>query len=325
MAEANKIDGATAPVAAVPDGVIEISEQELEERKAFLELRDEDVGNLTGINEQARRYADEVLDGFYHHLLSFEETRAFFSDPQLLKHVKNLQKEYFLRLTQGNYDIAYAQDRLKIGAIHSRIGLPIKSYLGMYNFYLRAVAARLVEAYPQQPQKAWSAFLSLMKLVFLDIGLAVDTHIGSRERTIREQQEAIQELPTPVLPFREGLLLVPIIGIIDAQRARQLTEQLLRSIRGNRAKVVVIDITGVQSVDSRVANHIVQTIEAARLMGARVIVAGVSPEIAQTMVTIGIDLGRVNTVGDLQSGIETAEQLLGYTVTKTAKRVAVTG
>jgi rsbT co-antagonist protein RsbR len=322
MAEANKIDGATAPVAAVPDGVVEISEQELEQRKAFLELREEDVSNLTGINEQARRYADAVIDDFYRHLLSFEDTRAFFANPQLLQRVKNLQKEYFLRLTQGNYDVAYAQNRLKIGAIHSHTGLPVKSYLGMYNFYLRAVAARLIEANQQQPQKAWTAFLSLMKLTFLDIGLAIDTYIGSRERTIREQQEVIQELPTPVLPFREGMLLVPIIGIIDAQRARQLTEQLLGSIRSNRAKVVVIDITGVQSVDSRVANHIVQTIEAARLMGARVIVAGVSPEIAQTMVTIGIDLGRVNTVGDLQSGIETAEQLLGYTVTKTPKRVA---
>jgi rsbT co-antagonist protein RsbR len=321
MAQAKNGNGDAASAAALGD-VTELSEQELTQRKAFLELHEEDVSNLTGINEQARRYADEVIDDFYRHLLSFEDTRAFFANPQLLQRVKNLQKDYFLRLTQGNYDLAYAQDRLKIGAIHSHTGLPVKSYLGMYNFYLRAVAARLIEANQKQPQKAWTAFLSLMKLTFLDIGLAIDTYIGSRERTIREQQEAIQELPTPVLPFREGMLLVPIIGIIDSQRARQLTEQLLGSIRGNRAKVVVIDITGVQSVDSRVANHIVQTIEAARLMGARVIVAGVSPEIAQTMVTIGIDLGRINTVGDLQSGIETAEQLLGYTVTKAPKRVA---
>src|SRR5258708_33012205 len=139
----------------------------------------------------------------------------------------------------------------------------------------------------------WMLCDALMKLTFLDMGLAIDTYIDSRERTIRVQQEAIQELPTPVLPFRAGLLIVPIIGLIDSQRARQLTEQLLGSIRTNRAKVVVIDITGVQSVDSKVANHMVQTVEAARLMGARVIIAGVAPEIAQTMVTLGIDLARV--------------------------------
>jgi rsbT co-antagonist protein RsbR len=74
----------------------------------------------------------------------------------------------------------------------------------------------------------------------------------------------------------------------------------------------VIDITGVQTIDSKVANHMVQTIEAVRLMGARVIIAGVSPEIAQTLVTLGIDLGGIATVGDLQSGIEYAEGLLRY-------------
>jgi rsbT co-antagonist protein RsbR len=129
--------------------------------------------------------------------------------------------------------------------------------------------------------------------------------------------EAIQELPTPVLPFREGMLLVPIIGLIDSLRARLLTEQLLSAIRENRAKVIVIDITGVQAVDSKVANHMVQTVEAARLMGATAILAGVSPTIAQTMVTLGIDLGRVVTVGDLRSAIERAEELLGYSVTRT--------
>jgi rsbT co-antagonist protein RsbR len=303
----------------------EISEEELGRRKAFLEFAGDDVNNLQGMNELAQRYADAVIDDFYEHLLKFEETRGFFADEQVLRRVKNQQKEYFLRLTQGDYDLAYMRNRLRVGAIHEHTGLPIKSYLGMYNFYLRNVAQRLVEAYAKRPQQAWAAFLSLMKLTFLDIGLAIDTYIASRERTIREQQTTIQELPTPVLPFREGLLLVPIIGVLDSLRARQLTEQLLSSIRSDRAKVVVLDITGVQSVDSRVANHLVQTVEAARLMGARVIIAGVSPEIAQTMVTIGIDLGRITTVGDLQSGIEHAEQLLGYQVTRTPTRLVVTG
>src|SRR5512134_649224 len=138
--------------------------------------------------------------------------------------------------------------------------------------------------------------------------------VQERERIIRQQQEAIRELSTPVLQVRERLLILPIIGVIDSQRARQLTEQLLRGIRTNRAKVVVIDITGVPSVDSKVANHLVQTVAAARLLGATVIVSGLSPEIAQTLVTIGVDLGKMNTVGDLQGGIEEAERLLGYKV-----------
>jgi rsbT co-antagonist protein RsbR len=138
--------------------------------------------------------------------------------------------------------------------------------------------------------------------------------VQERERVIRQQQEAIRELSTPVLQVRERLLILPIIGVLDSQRARQVTEQLLRGIRTNRAKVVVIDITGVPEIDSTVANNLVQTVEASRLMGASVIITGLSSEIAQTLVTIGVDLSKMNAVGDLQGGIEEAEKLLGYQV-----------
>ncbi|HEU4868856.1 MAG TPA: STAS domain-containing protein [Actinomycetota bacterium] len=138
--------------------------------------------------------------------------------------------------------------------------------------------------------------------------------VQERERVIRQQQEAIRELSTPVLQVRERLLILPIIGVLDSQRARQVTEQLLRGIRTNRAKVVVIDITGVPQIDSTVANNLVQTVEASRLMGASVIITGLSSEIAQTLVTIGVDLSKMNAVGDLQGGIEEAERLLGYEV-----------
>jgi rsbT co-antagonist protein RsbR len=136
--------------------------------------------------------------------------------------------------------------------------------------------------------------------------------VEERERVIREQQEAIRELSTPVLQVRERLLILPIIGVLDSQRARQLTEQLLGGIQANRAKVVVIDITGVATIDVTVANHLVQTVEAARLMGASAIITGLSSKIAQTLVDLGVDLSMMRTVGDLQGGLEEAERLLGY-------------
>src|SRR4051794_11296227 len=138
--------------------------------------------------------------------------------------------------------------------------------------------------------------------------------VEERERIIREQQDAIRELSTPVLQVRERLLILPIIGVLDSQRARQLTEQLLGAIQANRAKVVVIDITGVASIDVTVANHLVQTVEASRLMGASAILPGLSSGIAQTLVDLGVDLGSMRTVGDLQGGLEEAERLLGYRV-----------
>src|SRR3989337_1906648 len=105
--------------------------------------------------------------------------------------------------------------------------------------------------------------------------------VDQRERVIREQQDALLELSTPVLQVRERLLILPIIGVLDGPRARQLTEQLLRGIRTHRAKVVVMDITGAPDIDETVANHLVQTVDASRLMGASAIITGLSPEIPQ--------------------------------------------
>jgi rsbT co-antagonist protein RsbR len=146
--------------------------------------------------------------------------------------------------------------------------------------------------------------LSIVALAFLE----------EREKVVRQQSEAIRELSTPVLQIRPGLLILPLIGVIDSSRARQLTEQLLRTIRTSRARVAVMDITGVPAIDSKVANHFLQTIQACRLMGAEVILSGISPEIAQAVVAIGVDLGEVRTVSDLWGGIEEADRLLGYEV-----------
>jgi len=180
---------------------------------------------------------------------------------------------------------------------------------------LRDVYGRsLFERY-QQDMERLSAALDIYEPVANKIlSIVALAFVEEREKIVRQQQEAIRELSTPVLQVRDRLLILPIIGVIDSLRARQLTEQLLRAIRSNRAKVVVMDITGVPTVDSKVANHLVQTVDASRLMGATVVVTGVSPEIAQTLVTLGVDLSKMNTVGDLQGGIEAADRFLGYRV-----------
>ena len=298
---------------------MEVDEEEVARRKEFLEFGPEDTETLKSLNELARTYAGPVIEAFYEHILSFPETRSFFEDPRVLERVKRMQKEYFLRLTEGDYGAEYISDRLRIGTVHERVGLAPKWYLGMYSFYMRAVARRLLEGFPKEPARAFEAFLSLMKLVFLDIGLAVDTYIHAREATMRKQQEAIRELSTPVLQIRERLLLLPIIGVIDTHRARLITDSLLRSVRATRAKVIVMDVTGVATIDSKVANHLIQTVTAAGLMGASVIVTGLSSDVAQALVGLGLDLGKLNTAGDLQGGIEEAERLLGYRVVPAAE------
>jgi rsbT co-antagonist protein RsbR len=144
--------------------------------------------------------------------------------------------------------------------------------------------------------------------------------VHDRERIIRQQQVAIRDLSTPVLQVRERLLLLPVIGPIDPHRAGQLTEQLLRSIRETRSKVAVLDLAAVPAIESAIAMRLVETVEAARLLGAAVIMTGLSPAIAQTLVAIGADVSQMLTVGDLQEGIERAERELGSTAAPVEER-----
>jgi rsbT co-antagonist protein RsbR len=281
----------------------DVTHSEIEKRREFLAIDELDVKRLGEIREFAHENVEGIVEEFYSHLLSFPQTAAFFRDPKVLARVKQAQTRYFLDLVGGSYGDDYVRNRLKIGRLHQNIDLGFDVYLGAYRRYLDSFLRRLLAAFTHDTEKAIEGYLSMLKLVFLDISLAADTYL----RTIRLQTEAIKELATPVLQVRDGLLISPIIGMVDTQRARQLTESILWAIREKRAKVVVIDITGVPLVDSKVANHLVQTVEAARLMGAVAIVTGISPEIAQTLVVLGVNLSSVKTVADLQTGIEEAE------------------
>lgn len=178
---------------------------------------------------------------------------------------------------------------------------------------LRDVLARALFAKYQHDAELLNRILDSYEPAANRIAVTVSvSFVDERERVIHEQQQAMRELSTPVLQVRERLLILPIIGMLDSARARQLTEQLLGAIQDKRAKVVLIDITGVATVDRTVANHLVQTIEASRLMGASTILTGLSPDIAQTIVDLGVDLSMIKTVGDLQGGLVEAERLADY-------------
>lgn len=112
---------------------MQITEENVNRRKEFLEFRKEDADALRSLNEVAGKYADPVIEDLYRHFLSFDETQAFFRDPKVLERVKQLQKEYFLRLTAGDYGTEYVANRLRIGTVHERINLDPKWYLGAYN------------------------------------------------------------------------------------------------------------------------------------------------------------------------------------------------
>lgn len=142
-------------------------------------------------------------------------------------------------------------------------------------------------------------------------GIIIGAAAIARDITERKQYEAFSQLlSTPVLPIREGLLILPLIGTVDDTRSKQVREQLLSAIHALRARAVVVDVTGVPGMDAAVASRLAETVEACRLLGARVILTGVSAAIAKALVEAQVDIRGLTTYADLQRGIEEAERLL---------------
>src|SRR2546426_1396629 len=282
------------------------------ENDAASPMTESGVGLLRELVAHLRQNRTQLREEWARRIREAELLTAM-SQEEIFSEATSVYDNYVEVLETGSVEAlqAYARD------LSERIiprGVEIHEVLGIV-LLLRDVRARsLFKKYQDDFEllnRVLDAYEPAANRIANTVGVSF---VEQRERVIRQQQEAIWELSTPVLQVRERLLILPIIGAIDPQRVRQLTEQLLRGIRANRAKVVVVDITGVPAIDSAVANRLVQTVEASRLMGAGVIINGLSSETAPNLVTIGVDLGKMTTVGDLQGGIEEAERLLGYKV-----------
>ncbi|MEO7963437.1 MAG: STAS domain-containing protein [Gemmatimonadaceae bacterium] len=144
----------------------------------------------------------------------------------------------------------------------------------------------------------------------------IETFMRGREDVIRRQQQDMLELSTPVVTLWEGVLALPLIGTLDSSRTQVVMETLLNRIVETGADFAIIDITGVPTVDTLTAQHILKTVTAARLMGAECIISGIRPQIAQTIVHLGVDLGNVTTKGRLADAFRVALQRTGRTVVK---------
>lgn len=313
-------DSANATHAQMLAREMGLTDEAVAQRLRIVNVGPEDLRRIAAIRDIVLERIDQFNTAFFDYLTKLDEGRPLTGNRHLLEKARELQRYQLSSLVGGEYDKSYAEQRLEIAAFYSRLELRV--FLAAFHHLLRTVGAAILEQSAHAPSEGFDSFMSLKKVAFFDIGLIVDAIVFERERVIRQQQDAIRELSTPVLQIRDRLLLLPVIGIIDTHRARLIMENLLKAIRANRAKVVVADITGVATIDSRVANHLLQTVTAAKLMGASVVVTGLSAEVAQSLVALGIDLAKLNTVGDLQGGMEEAERLLGLRVVPMAAPAA---
>ncbi|KFE57558.1 STAS domain-containing protein [Pseudomonas syringae] len=184
-------------------------------------------------------------------------------------------------------------------------------------FSLKGPVFRLLQReYEAEPAVYAEQLLELSELLDALAMHTIRTFQKSRESVIKRQQEELLELSTPVVKLWDGVLALPMIGTLDSQRTQVVMESLLQRIVDTGSEIAIIDITGVPTVDTLVAQHLLKTVTAIRLMGADCIISGVRPQIAQTIVHLGLDLQGVVTKANLADALALALRRLGMTVTK---------
>ncbi len=178
--------------------------------------------------------------------------------------------------------------------------------------------AALRTAYEEDPkaltEAMWGVTTMLDKLGLVTI----EAYQLGREQVIERQQQELLDLSTPVIKLWEGIVAVPLIGTLDSERTQVVMESLLEAIVENEAVVAIIDITGVPTVDTLVAQHLLKTVAAARLMGAECIISGIRPQIAQTIVHLGVELGDVTTKSNLADALRVALKKSNLAIVKLA-------
>ena len=195
---------------------------------------------------------------------------------------------------------------MRIGPQRAEQGATVEDILFGINMGVEVITEDLNATFADNPAGLLWWMQQMHAIVYTGAMKLSDTILKAREQHIREQASQIAEFSTPIIPLSQGVLVVPLIGVLGEQRASRITEALLQRISEEQASTVLIDVTGVPVVDTQVAHNLIQSAQAAKLVGAEVLLVGIRPEMAQTLVQLGVNLQGVRTQGTLQAGVEYA-------------------
>ena len=252
-----------------------------------------------------------MVGDFYTWLERHEEYKVFFGgNAHALERVNALQIAHWHSFFQAKLDAPYFAARRHVGAVHAHIDLPNDIYCAGMCLSNRLLIKKLVTIEPK-PANVDAMADAVSKLVFLDTYIVLDEIARIQKEKIQANSKSLMEMSTPVTPIWEGILLLPLVGIIDSVRTQDIMNKTLSKIAETRARIFVLDISGVGAVDTAVANQLIKITKATLLMGCESIISGISPAIARTLVELGIQVGDVKTTATLRDAIEIALRATG--------------
>jgi rsbT co-antagonist protein RsbR len=269
----------------------------------------DDINQLKVCATKVEDHIDGFVENFYVWLRTLPDFEHFFTDEHIVERVKQLQKIYWGEFFRDERDDGYIEKRRMVGESHARIGLSVGIYCAAMNHMHSLMVSRLAS-----DDSAQATLDLVAKFMNMDMAIVVETYSKVVNESISAQSQALMEMSTPVTQIWEGILMLPVVGIIDSKRAQEIMATTLAKISETQAQVFIMDISGVAVVDTQVANHMIQITKATRLMGCESTISGLSPSIAETIVQLGIDVGKVRTTATLKDALSSAFRRIGMAI-----------
>lgn len=276
-------------------------------------ITDDDIKQIRNYGRLVIPKMDEFIRLFYEWLSQQPEYDEFFPDEESLKNVQRSSAIYWQEFFSDDINSGYIEKRQQVGELHARIGLPLPIYLAAMNQSLMIFSNNLYD--DSLGEQEYALVLQAMaRLIHFDTVIVVESYTEITNEAISAQSRTLMEMSTPVTQIWEGVLFVPIVGLIDSKRAQDVMNSTLAKIASTQSRAFIMDISGVAVVDTAVANYLIKVTKATRLMGCESTISGVSPAIAQTIVELGIDVGTVKTTATMQDALASAFKALELTI-----------
>jgi signal transduction histidine kinase len=291
-------------------GQVGVDDAERAQRLAFLGWGPEDEERLAEVRAFAHAHVDEIVDAFYDHLLRFDETRVTLGDAKQIKRLKELQREYFLRMIEGRLDAEYFESRLRVGAAHARIDLKPHWYLGTFNLYLRLLIERLRVHFSADPERLLALLGSFSKIIFLDMGLAIDAYIwgGYVDRALAHEYRRMAEVAERTLAEKAE---------VERMKA-DLTNMIVHDLKGPLGGILTVAQLGLRKraeLPPGHARHLEQVQRSARdlmRMIENLLEIDMMQEGRVTLRAEPIDLGAL--LGECADEFHAAAEIAGQTI-----------
>ncbi|TFH75251.1 STAS domain-containing protein [Gammaproteobacteria bacterium LSUCC0112] len=283
----------------------------VEEILTKFQIENEDLERIRRVAPLLKNELAQHVDSFYVWLRNHKEFKVYFgSNPNRLERVRKLQIDHWETFLEAQIDEEWFESRRHVGAVHAYIDLPNEIYFAGMSMSGKSLVERL-RHHKSSIEQAEETADSIIKLIFLDSYVVVEEITRIQREKISSSARAMMEMSTPVTPIWDGILLLPLLGILDSARTQDVMDKTLHKISETRAKVFVMDISGVSVMDTAVANQLIKITKATQLMGCETIISGLSPSVAKTLVELGVNIGEVKTTATLRDSFELALRAVG--------------